>query len=114
MIDLTPPARSEWHQVPAGEIHHGTFTDVYGFPYRPGWAFRCGDCLQVGVGYGRASSAAAGAERHRSDAHPSSKVVDLPTSPLGYAVADLTPNEWKILRARRAETSPVDAATARG
>lgn len=97
MIHTTPPDRSAWHQVPPGEIHYGTFTDVYGFEFRPGWAFRCGDCLQVGVGYSHPRDARAGALRHRDEDHAASVLTQRPYTARSLDVALASPADFPAL-----------------
>lgn len=87
MIHTTPPARETWHQVPPGEIHYGTFTEVWGFEFRPGFAFRCGDCPWTGAGYGTPEDAGQAALRHQWTQHPSGSLVALPPTDRSLAIA---------------------------
>jgi hypothetical protein len=63
-----------WTEIPPGSILYGTFDDVYFPGYRPGYAWRCGDCIMAGVNYTSARTACRGAEAHRDKEHPGSTV----------------------------------------
>lgn len=85
---MTPrlPDREAWLQVPPDEIRWGTFTDVYGFEYRPGFAFRCGvcetaDCVPL------AGQAERLAKRHQVKEHRAARVVEMPFTDRSVAVA---------------------------
>jgi hypothetical protein len=63
-----------WREIPPGTVMYGTFDDVYFPGYRPGFAWRCGDCIAAGVNYTSDATAARGAKTHRDNEHPASRV----------------------------------------
>jgi hypothetical protein len=60
-----------WREIPQGTVVYGTFSDVYFPGYRPGYAWRCGDCRMAGVNYLTEAAALEAADKH-TGRHPGS------------------------------------------
>lgn len=77
-----------WRPIPADTVQYGRADDVWGFKLRPGYAYRCGNCIAVGVNYKTAGNAKRGAETHAKD-HPGSTVEPAPERARGDVISEV-------------------------